>query len=69
MSTLTLTPLVLDRVHGEPTLDALVTGAWEGLSVRRAVRCPVCEGEMEPLAGADGEPLGGRCADCGSTLR
>ncbi len=68
MSTLTLTPLVLDRVDGEPTLDALITGAWEGLSVRRAVRCPVCAGEMEPFAGPDLDLLGGRCTDCGSTL-
>jgi DnaJ-class molecular chaperone len=66
VSTLTLTPLVLDRVEGEPTLDDLLAGVWEGLSARRAVRCPVCHGEMEPLAAA-GE-RGGHCDGCGATL-
>ena len=69
MSTLTLTPLVLDRVEGEPTLDDLLAGVWEGLSAGRAVRCPVCVGETEPIvpaAGADG--INGRCRDCGATL-
>jgi len=62
VSTLTLTPLVLDRVYGEPTLDDLLTGVWEGLSARRAVPCPVCAGEMEPV------DAGGRCGECGATL-
>jgi len=66
MSTLTLTPLVQDRVD-EPTLDELLVGVWEGLSARRAVRCPVCVGEMEPV-GAAAEDAAGRCRDCGATL-
>ena len=53
MSTLTLAPLVLDRAQSEPTLDDLLAGVWEGLSVRRAVRCPVCTGEMQPAETAD----------------
>ena len=68
MSTLTLTPLALDRVEGEPTLDDLLAGVWEGLSARRAVRCPVCTGEMEPAESADREFAGGRCVECGATL-
>ena len=68
MSTLTLTPLVLDRVEGEPTLDDLLAGVWEGLSARRAVRCPVCTGEMEPAETPDREVAGGRCTECGTTL-
>ena len=68
MSTLTLTPLVLDRVEGEPTLDDLLAGVWEGLSARRAVRCPVCVGEMEPVGAGDEGVAGGRCRECGTTL-
>jgi hypothetical protein len=66
LSTLTLAPLALDRVDGESTLDDLLMGVWEGLSIRRAVRCPVCAGEMVRIETA-GE-LGGHCGDCGSTL-
>jgi hypothetical protein len=68
VSTLTLAPLVLGRAQGEPTLDDLLAGVWEGLSVRRAVRCPVCTGEMEPAETADREFAGGRCGECGATL-
>lgn len=68
MSTLTLTPLVLDRVDGEPTLDDLLAGVWEGLSARRAVRCPVCVGEMVPVVTAGAGGVSGRCEDCGATL-
>jgi hypothetical protein len=67
VSTLTLAPLVLDRVEGEPTLDDLLAGVWEGLSARRAVRCPVCAGEMEPVAAGDG--TAGRCTHCDASLR
>ncbi len=67
MSTLTLTPLVPDRVDGEPTLDDLLEAVWEGLSARRAVRCPVCVGEMVPIGSAGASAIG-RCRDCGATL-
>jgi hypothetical protein len=67
VSTLTLTPLVLDRVDGEPTLDDLLVGVWEELSARRAVRCPVCVGEMQPVVRAEGA-LSGRCPHCRATL-
>ena len=33
---------------GEPTLDALVAGVWEGLAAHRSVGCPVCGEEMAP---------------------
>jgi hypothetical protein len=67
MSTLALAPLTRDRVHGEPTLDDLLVGVWEGLSARRAVRCPVCTAEMEPVQYA-AEPVRGRCEECGAGL-
>lgn len=50
---------------GGATLDDLLVGAWEGLSVRRPVACPVCAGAMQPRPGA----AGGACGDCGSQLR
>jgi hypothetical protein len=53
---------------GEPTLDALVSGVWEGLAAHRSVACPVCGGEMTPAYGAHAQPIGGRCGDCGSRL-
>lgn len=50
---------------GEATLDELFVGAWEGLSARRPVACPVCAGTMHPRVGA----VGGACSDCGVQLR
>lgn len=53
------------RRGGEATLDELLVGAWEGLSARRPVACPVCAGPMVPREGA----AGGACGACGSHLR
>ena len=50
---------------GGATLDEVLVGAWEGLSARRPVACPVCAGPMQPRSGA----AGGACGDCGSHLR
>ena len=44
-------PALFDGLGGEPTLDQLITGVWEGLAAHAAVRCPVCEGEMRPEYG------------------
>jgi hypothetical protein len=49
------------------SLDDLIVDTWEGL-VRGTSQCPVCGGRMEPEYGAHTRPVGGRCADCGSTL-
>ena len=56
---------------GGPTLDRAITQAWEGLVAGRAVGCLVCGSQqgLKPRYGASGPaPVGGRCADCGSTL-
>jgi hypothetical protein len=54
---------------GGPTLEGVITRAWEGLAAHRGVGCPVCGGLMSPRYGASGvSPVGGRCSDCGSTL-
>jgi hypothetical protein len=62
-------PTLLDRVGGEPTLDDLVAGVWEGLAAHQVVECPVCRGEMDPEYGAHARPIGGRCSGCEATLR
>jgi hypothetical protein len=60
-----VTELAGPRRGGEATLDDLLVGAWEGLSARRSVACPVCSAAMAPRVGA----AGGACGDCGSQLR
>ena len=69
MSTLAVAPTLLDRVGGEPTLDDMLVGAWEGLAAHKVVECPVCRGEMDPVYGAHARPVGGRCSACEATLR
>ena len=61
-------PTLFDDLGGEPTLEDLVSGVWEGLAARRVVECPVCSAEMHPEYGVHALPIGGRCKSCGSTL-
>ncbi len=53
---------------GAPTLDDLLTGAWDALTAGRTAACPVCSGPLEPRYGAGPTPVGGRCTRCGSEL-
>jgi hypothetical protein len=48
VSTLALAPTLFEPQGGEPTLDDVLVGAWEGLTAHRTVDCPVCGGEMAP---------------------
>lgn len=50
------------------SLDALLTGTWQGLLAHGSVRCPVCRGAMTPRYAAGPKPVGGRCRDCGSSI-
>lgn len=62
---------VHDGVGGEPTLDDMLVGAWEGLTAQVAVACPLCDGVLRPLYadGAAGSPVvAGRCDSCDTTL-
>jgi hypothetical protein len=69
MSTLTLEPTLFDRPGGEPSLDEVISSAWEVLAARQPVACPVCRGGLlEPQYGAHARPIAGRCSSCGSTL-
>jgi hypothetical protein len=68
VSTLALAPSLFEDVGGEPTLDDLLVGVWEGLAAHASAQCPVCGGEMGPEYGAHARPIGGRCASCGSSV-
>jgi hypothetical protein len=54
--------------HGASTLDDLITGAWNGVLAREAVRCPVCRGSMVSSSGPQGEVQSGDCLECGASL-
>jgi hypothetical protein len=54
--------------RGRRTLDDLIVGVWEDLTAHHAVDCLVCGGPMRPRYGSGAAPVGGRCAQCGSTL-
>jgi hypothetical protein len=60
---------LFETVGGEPTLDELIAGVWEGLAAHEGVECPVCGEEMAPQYAQHARPIGGRCESCGSTLR
>jgi hypothetical protein len=62
------TPSLFDDVGGEPTLDEVLSGAWEGLVAHQHVACPVCGGDMGPEYGVHARPIGGRCQDCETQL-
>jgi hypothetical protein len=53
---------------GGPTLDDVVSGAWEGLAAATPTTCPVCHGELAPRWSAGAGVVGGRCRDCGTEL-
>jgi hypothetical protein len=61
-------PSLFDGLGGEPTLDDVLAGAWEGLAARSVVACPVCGDDMLPIDGAHALPVGGRCQGCSSTF-
>ena len=61
-------PSLFEAAGGEPTLDEVLSGVWEGLTAHQAVDCPVCRGEMELRYGAHALPIGGACRGCGSQL-
>jgi hypothetical protein len=68
MLTMDALSLFDDATGGEPTLDDLIAGVWEGLTARAIVECPVCTDELRPVYATHARPVGGRCAGCGSTL-
>jgi hypothetical protein len=57
-----------DGAGGGPTLDDVVSGAWEELTAHAVVACPLCDGKLVPEYGSHARPIGGRCRNCGTTL-
>jgi hypothetical protein len=51
-----------------PTLDDVVSRAWEVLRADVPASCPACGGELVPQASAEGSIVGGRCESCGTSL-
>ncbi len=61
-------PTLFDGVGGEPTLDAVLSRAWEGLAAHTSIACPLCGGAMTPEYGVHALPIGGRCGSCDTVL-
>jgi hypothetical protein len=59
---------LFDHLGGEPTLDELLVGVWEGLAAHRIASCPACGADMRPEYGAHALPIAGRCRGCGTTF-
>ena len=51
-----------------PTLEDVLSGAWEDLIARRTAPCPICHGTMEPRYGSGPSAVGGRCRECRTEL-
>jgi hypothetical protein len=51
-----------------PTLDDVVTRAWEVLRAGMPAACPACGGELLPRPDAGPGTTAGRCESCGTTL-
>lgn len=51
-----------------PTLEDVLSGAWEDLIAHRTATCPICDGAMEPRYGSGPSAVGGRCGTCGTEL-
>jgi len=47
-----------------PTLDDVMSRAWEGLAMGLPAACPVCHGEVLPAASG----LHSACTSCGTTI-
>lgn len=51
-----------------PTLEDVLSGAWEDLIAHRTATCPICHGTMEPRYGSGPSAVGGRCRECSTEL-
>jgi hypothetical protein len=59
---------LFDDTGGEPTLDELIAGVWEGLTAHATAACPVCGHRLEPEYGVHARPIAGRCEHCAARL-
>jgi hypothetical protein len=53
---------------GAPTLDDVLTAAWDALSAGAPAACLMCGGALEARYGAGHRPVAARCRQCGSEL-
>lgn len=51
-----------------PTLEDVISGAWEELSAHRAAACPICDGPLMARYGSGPSAVGGRCRSCYTEL-
>jgi len=51
-----------------PTLDDVVSRAWEILRAGLPAPCPACGDELAPRPSAGAGIVGGRCQSCGTAL-
>jgi hypothetical protein len=61
-------PLIFASPREGPTLEDVLSGAWEELSSHRTATCPICAGAMVPRYGSGPSAVGGRCRTCRSEL-
>ena len=63
-------PLALPRLPPRegPTLEDVLSRAWEDLVAHRTATCPVCDGAMVPRYGSGPSAVGGRCGACRTEL-
>jgi len=50
------------------TLDEVLTGARSSLAAGRTAECPLCSGPLRVRWSAGAGAVGGRCADCGTSV-
>ena len=50
------------------TLDEVLTGSWSALIAGHTTECPLCAGPLRPRWSAGAGAVGGRCADCGTSV-
>ena len=51
-----------------PTLEDVLSGAWEDLIAHHTATCPICDGAMVPRYGSGPSVVGGRCGECRAEL-
>ncbi len=56
------------EIESGPTLDDVISRAWEVLRADVPAACPVCGGELLPRASAGAGIVGGRCESCDTAL-